>query len=473
MDGAHRLKEMISFVLAGALIAAPAYAQTAAKRGALPAPAASADQVFPLESVTIKGNQFYTQQQIVAASGLKIGMPVAKAQFDAARDRLVATGAFQSVAYEFAPASNGKGYAGTFEVVEVEQRYPLRFERLPATDAQLRAVLKQREPLFGSEIPGTEQVLARVASDLQEYLAPRGLKDKVIGKIGADKPGALTIVFRPATPAPAVAEVRFTGNEVLPNAVLHNALTEVAVGVAYSETIIRELLDTSIRPLYEARGRMRVSFPAVTAEKAKGDVEGVAVTVQVAEGPSFNLGKVRFDSSVIPGDELEVIAKLKTGDVANFDAVKAAAERIRKRFYHDGYMHAETRVDRNIDDKAKTVDILVHAVPGPQFLMGKLDIQGLDIESEPVMRKLWSMKEGKPYNGDYPQMFLQRVQEEGYFDNLRGTRFDQQINEAAHTVDVTLFFKGGPDPNQQRRKRGQDSPQPTPGADPGGWPPWD
>jgi outer membrane protein assembly factor BamA len=461
-------KEMLSLTIAVTLAVAPAYAQHAT-----PARTGSLDRAFPLESVTVRGNRFYTQQQIVAASGLKIGAPVAKSQFDAARDRLVATGAFQSVGYEFAPASNGRGYAATFEVVEVEQRYPFRFDRLPASDADLRAALKQREPLFGVQIPGTEQVLARFASDLQDYLAPRGFKDKIIGKIVADKPGELNIVFRPATPAPTVAEVRFTGNQVLPAAILNNALGEVAIGVPYSEPTIRELLDTSVRPLYEARGRMRVSFPSVSAEKAKGDVDGVAVTVRVDEGPSFNLGKVRIDSAAIAADELAAIAKLKTGDVANFDAVKAATERIRNRFYHDGYMRAETRVDRSINDQAKTVDIIIHAVPGPQFLMGKLEIQGLDIESEPVIRKLWSMKEGKPYNGDYPRMFLDRIQQDGYFDNLRGTRFEQRVNEDARTVDVTLYFKGGPDPNQQRRKRGRDAQSSGPAPDAGGWPPWD
>jgi outer membrane protein insertion porin family len=462
---------MLLLTIAAALAAAPAYAQTAAARA--PAHAASPNRAFPLESVAIRGNRFYTERQIVAAAGLKIGAPVAKAQFDAARDRLLATGAFQSVAYEFAPASNGRGYAATFEVVEVEQRYPFRFERLPASDADLRALLKQREPLFDAQLPAAEQTLARIASELQDYLAPRGFQDKVIAKIVADKPGELAVVFRPATPAPAVAEVRFTGNKILPAAVLNNALREVAVGIPYSESAIRELLDSSIRPLYEARGHLRASFPAVSAEKARGDVEGVAVTVRVEEGPSFSLGKVRIDSTAIAADELASIARLKTGDVANFDAVKAAMERIRSRFHRDGYMRAETRVDRSVNDETKTVDLVIHAVPGPQFRMGKLEIQGLDIESEPAVRKLWSMKEGKPYNGEYPRMFLDRIQQDGYFDNLRSTRFEQHINEDARTVDVTLYFQGGPDPNQRRRKRGPNTESSGPAPGSGGWPPWD
>ena len=53
-----------------------------------------------------------------------------------------------------APAKDGKGYDATFEVAEIGQMYPVRFEDLPASDAQLRAWLKQKDPLFGDKDSG-------------------------------------------------------------------------------------------------------------------------------------------------------------------------------------------------------------------------------------------------------------------------------------------------------------------------------
>src|SRR5258708_4383960 len=56
--------------------------------------AAPADpSTWPLESFTVKGNSHYTREQILALSGLRIGHTVAKADFDAARDRIVGSGA--------------------------------------------------------------------------------------------------------------------------------------------------------------------------------------------------------------------------------------------------------------------------------------------------------------------------------------------------------------------------------------------
>jgi hypothetical protein len=73
--------------------------------------------------------------------------------------------------------------------------------------------------------------------------------------------------------------------------------------------------------------------------------------------------------------------------------------------------------------------------------MGTLTIQGLDVTTEPAIRKLWSMTEGKPYNAGYPPLFLDRVKEDGYLENLKGSRFTEDVNERAHTVSVTLYFR--------------------------------
>ena len=90
-----------------------------------------------------------------------------------------------------------------------------------------------------------------------------------------------------------------------------------------------------------------------------------------------------------------------------------------------------------------THDVVFITAPGTLFEMGKLTIEGLDVTTEPAIRKLWSQTEGKPYKAGYPQFFLDRVKEEGYLENVKDTRYEQHIAEAKRVVDVTLFFKGG------------------------------
>ena len=102
---------------------------------------------YTLENLTVEGNRAYTAAQILAVAGLRVGQKAGHGEFDAARERLEATGAFDKVSYRFAPSQDGEGYDATYEVSEVAQIYSVRFQDLPATDAQLRTWLKQKDPL--------------------------------------------------------------------------------------------------------------------------------------------------------------------------------------------------------------------------------------------------------------------------------------------------------------------------------------
>ena len=83
------------------LLCAPGFAQTAptrapAKKGAVPkktAPAEAAPSKWPVETLTVEGNRKYTREQVLAVAGLKVGQLAGKAEFEAARDRLTASGA--------------------------------------------------------------------------------------------------------------------------------------------------------------------------------------------------------------------------------------------------------------------------------------------------------------------------------------------------------------------------------------------
>ena len=79
---------------------------------------------------------------------------------------------------------------------------------------------------------------------------------------------------------------------------------------------------------------------------------------------------------------------------------------------------------------------------GTLFNYGKLEIRGLDVLSEPAIRKMWGEREGKPFDAGYPDAFLKQVKDQGIFDNLGETSSQTKINEDAKTVDVTLIFLG-------------------------------
>jgi outer membrane protein insertion porin family len=397
---------------------------------------------WPIETLTVEGNRNFTPQQVLRVAGLKIGQMAGKEEFEQARNRLVDSGAFESVGYRFEPAPGGKGFSASFQVVEVEPAYPVSFRGMAGTEAELTAFLRARDPLFGAKVPGTAPFLKRYAEALTERSGER-----VVGRVVAVGPDQFEIVFQPDRPVPVVAQVVFMGNKVIPTPLLSEKISGVAYGFPYTEERFRQLLDTSIQPLYDARGRIRVKFPKISAAPAK-DVKGLIVTVEVEEGESYSLGEVKI-AGADPG--LLKAADIQGGDIANFDLVNAGIERMKRALARRGYLRAEVRPEREINDKSKTVDVLLRVAPGPRFVFGKLTIEGLDIIGEPAVRRLWGMKPGSPFDVEYPDRVLERIREERMFDNLGKTASALNIDEEKHTVDVTLKFAGEERPKKKEQ----------------------
>lgn len=417
-------------------------------------PAQSPTAPYPLTNLTIRGNKHFTPAQIIGAASLTIGQAVSKETFDAARARLLESGAFESVGYEFKPNGAKTGYDATFDVAEVALLYAYRFEDLPAPDETLRAALSKQAILLGQVIPATRDVLDRYS-----YLLTKAVEGKVTveGKLNYELPGEPTILFRPAGDRPRISEVHVTGNDSIPATQLLNKFAELAVGAEFTEPGVRRLLDANIRPLYEALGRLRVAFAKIAAEPSKQpEVTGVSVTVTVEEGPLYKLGAVHFTGAAArQSKELEDLVKWRKDETVNFDEIKAGLVRIAKRFQGTGYLHATARADRGIDDKEHTVDLTVNVETGPAYSFGKLEIRGLDLIAEPAIRKMWGVKEGKPFDAGYPEAFLKDVHDQGVFDNLGATSSEIKVNENAKSVDVTLIFLGSKNPDAGRKRLDQ------------------
>jgi outer membrane protein assembly factor BamA len=394
---------------------------------------------WPIESLLVTGNHTYSAEQILAVAGLRVGQVAGKTDFEAARTRLLESGAFETVGYKFTPGS-AKGYAAVIQVLEVQQAYPAEFEDLHVSEKELRAALREKDPLFGSgKLPATQPAFERYQKWVQEFVAAKGQPEKISVGVSPTAAGEFAVVFRPARSLPVVALVTFRGNHVVPSNVLHDAIA-AGIGAEYTEDRFREILNSSIRPIYEARGRMRVRFTELQTEPTK-EVQGLHVFVTVDEGRSYTMGKVSIDGPA-PAEAADLLRKIdmKTGDVANFDKVDQGLDTMRKALRRAGYLNAKVTAERVVDDAHESADAAIHVDAGPQFTMGKLTVMGLDLEGEAEVLRIWTMKTGKPFNPEYPDYFLGAIRQQNLFDHLGKTTVDVKINDKIHTGDVKLTF---------------------------------
>ena len=241
---------------------------------------------------------------------------------------------------------------------------------------------------------GTEGVLHRYTAAVQDFVAQSDPKVRVKASISNDDPAELFVLFRPDSPAPTISQVLVSGNDAVDTGTILRAVNAVAVGVPLSETRLKLILDGAIKPVYAARGYAAVSFPKIEVEPSKSNL-GVVVKVEIREGPIFKFGSIRFRGKGLEEDEVKSAINFKPGQTFNAEQMDNFRIDLLHRMRRRGLLDANITDETQVDDPHRAVNVIYNIVPGEPYHFGTLDVQGLDITSQPVITRLWGEKPGQ------------------------------------------------------------------------------
>lgn len=324
--------------------------------------AAFAAQAGTIGSIHVEGNSRYPAAAVIVASGLKPGISATPDDLQAAAQRLMDTGLFSSTNYRYVPArSQDKPVIDvTLVVFEISDLRPCRIQ-IPGTDEEsVWTWLRENEPLVQKSISTTDAAEAFYVRAMERFMAERlGRHEKVIAKLV--RMGA-AYLFRPEI-LPKVAALRFEGNQSIPAADLVKALGPVAIGSEYTELDFREWVERNLRPLYENKGRLRVSFPRVSIQADAAG--GVAVTTTIGEGALYKLEALDIAGEDLPPPVLKLMEP-KPGDVVNIQAITTCVYKMKSALPHYGYLNPRSRIDRTLDDQKAAARITVTLNKGRQ-----------------------------------------------------------------------------------------------------------
>ncbi len=359
---------------------------------------------LPIDAIEMKGSQ-YPREALIRASGLSVGTPAGDAEFHAAAEKLEQTGFFQSVQYRYGANTAHKGYAVTFTLVDDSMTMPARID-IPGVDENAAwTALAEADPLLTRRVPSNERAQSRYLQALESWAASNGHPEKLALRTNGGMNGAnMTVVFEPAAML-HIEGLHFTRTRALTTDMLDDTLKQVALGSDYTEARFRQLLELNLRPLYEEHGYLSVEFVAVSAEKTGNG--GVEVTTEVNEGRPYTLGRVDIDApATLPLEEMRKAAAFDTETIVNWTAFLKSINDMERPLRRTGYIGVKSTPERRLDDENHIVYVTVHVRPGPQFHFGRLDLNGLPPDVEQDARRLWQMRPGDPFDGDYPREFL-------------------------------------------------------------------
>jgi len=409
---------------------------------------------YKLIALKVTGTARYTDKEILAASGLQIGQNAADGDFKEAVRRLGDSGLFSDVVYSYSSSSAGTRLELQLADTDKSKLVPAHFENFVwFTDDELRTALQRHVPLFKQLLPLAGNLPDRVSEALQAILTEKQFPGRVDflrneGELG----GALSAIdYRVEEVSIRIRGVEFPGASPEQTALLTTAARRL-MGAEYGRTSLAAVVKFDLLPVYLQRGYLKAAFgpsdarvapqPSPAAE-AQGRAElQVDAIIPVKPGKVYSTSSVDWKgNSAITTEEVAPLLHLPPGHPADAVRLLRDIESVSKLYRSRGYMTVQIKSDAQFDDEKSTAHYDLNVVEGDLYQMGELEILGLDTQAKARMQAAWTLREGQPYNADYPKKFLDDTRELV----PRGVQWAVSIHETPDakdkTVDVEIRFK--------------------------------
>jgi hypothetical protein len=403
-----------------------------------------------LREVKSDGQKKLTEGQIAGLTGLQTGTQVGREDLQKAADKLVASGLFATVKYDF--KTRTEGLTLSFHVTE-SPRVPAYYDNFPwFGDSELNDAIRAQLPFFYGTLPEAGNVVDIAAEAIHGLLVAHKLDFPVQHQVVANPLGDGNIQqFTVEGAGLKIAGLSFSDAALATNPVVQQHLSEIN-GKPYSRTMIDVFLAEQIRPVYLRQGylKARLGPPEVrlSGPPTAKLPEEIPVYVLISAGEVFHFGDAQWSgNNVISSIALGAYLGLKAGAVANGMELEAALEQIREEYGRRGYLDATLQPESSFDDAAHTVSYKIAISEGKQYHMGGWVITGISTNGESRVRSTFPIAAGDVFDKIKYEDYLVQLQShsQDIFGDLP-VHYDSvghwlRADLAKGTVDVLLDFK--------------------------------
>ena len=305
---------------------------------------------------------------------------------------------------------------------------------------------------------------------LKQLLAEHGRQFATIRtEVRPIPPAAVGITFVVKEgPKVKVGHIRFRGNKHVNDRTLRGAMKNLKpIGIPHSiflENIFAKTYDAT--KLEEDTERVRAEFQnrgyfKVLVDEPKTEIhdtghtgfhvpglqpglgKSVDITMPIEEGERYRLGTITFkhNKAISNAAALRGLFPMRDGDIFSREKVAKGLENLRKAYGEAGYINFTSVPDTKFDDEKKTVNLEIDVDEGKQFYVRRIEFQGNTTTRDKVIRREIALEEGQIYNSRYWELSLMRLNQLGYFDQLKPddpNTTERHLDEKAGTVDLTL-----------------------------------
>lgn len=401
-------------------------------------------QIFQPKTIQFAGVPDYTDAELLATAGLKVGDTLDNAAMNAHAQKLMDTGMFGGLTFKF------DGADLIFALTPSPDTVPARFENLPfPAGKELDDALHAAVPLYHGKVSQQAGTCESVRVALESYLAVKKLPATVQATpvIAGSKITAISYAI--VAPPILVGDLQTQGAVLALDPAARTLLTKLSGG-PYSVTGSPEQIERELTGYYDEQGYLQAEVRATALAKPLIAADAVRVPFRVALNPGvqYRLAGITLGPGLLVSQaEFDKQSQVKPGTVADGAHVRANWEFVARQYHNKGYMRAKVAPEAHFDKAAGTVAYTVSAEPGVQYTMGKLAIDGVTDELRAAIVAAWPMPAGALFNegairgiiathGVHPAL-------EAVFAQVN-VHYNMVLNDDTKTVDVTMRLEKKP-----------------------------
>jgi outer membrane protein insertion porin family len=417
-----------------------------------------------IESIIFRGNRRIQASTLRARLFTHVGDVYDENSLERDFNALWNTGFLDDIRLEVTDGEKGKII--TFYVREKKLIRSIDYKGL-STVQQSDVLDRFKERKVGISIQSQYDpvVVKRAEVVLQDLLAEHGRQFATVrARTRNIPPNSVALTFIVVEgPKVKMGDIRFKGNTVFSTARLIRAMKYSRPSGAppwfywFHKTYDKEKIQADlekIRELYQNHGYFYVQpnepqvkmidtvnhWPFLFYSWGRG--KSVNITIPIEEGDQYRLGKfVIHGNKLLKQEALAPVLQLKSGDIFDLGKVRKSIENYTKIYGQFGYINFTANPDIEPDRKKKLINLTLDFEEDKQFTVHRIEFSGNTKTRDKVIRRELLLDEGNIFSLSLWDYSILRINQLGFFDNVKKEDYEIHQNPKDSTVDIDLKVK--------------------------------
>ena len=237
----------------------------------------------------------------------------------------------------------------------------------------------------------------------------------------------------------------FTGKDTYHTLKLGDDITRIRM--FYSDhgfarvNVSEPTVETRPETIYRTIPFWKPLFPwGIPVPFAKRTVSRLFVGIQIEENDQYRVNDLKVVGATDAREELlvKLVMGFKKGDLYDEGQIRKGFDNLKKIFGQGGYINFLPDLVPEFNEQDKTVDMTVSIDKGKQYMIRRISFYGNTTTRDKVIRRELELQEGLLFNSTALKQDVLRVNQLGFFDEIKEEDAHVDTNDKDATVDVNI-----------------------------------